>query len=447
MTHRKFGLYIRLGTEVRNLIVSGLAEKLKKNGEIVIITHYKSELLNQLAKKYDLRQEYLPTEKYLRRSRLKIEGYFLSSRRSRLRLKGIKTFKLLKNSPDLSGKDYLKGNYLVYTLFRLITLKFINKNYFINELGDYLIKNKYTDVVMQSYYAPEQMSMGVTANRIGCKVWMTTWSWKEFYINEFIPFQPNGLFVWSKKLKELYARFNTHIDNRAIIPVGNLSYDPFHNYKPCRSVDYYASKYGFTIEQSLILYTLVNPVVYKNEHLIIQKIIKALKIAFIDPPVLLLKPNPMDTTAGRFDFVEQEKNVVMLDNLWEYDKEANFNTVSEEGNIEWMDLLYYAKMNISIPSTVTIEALLMNIPVINIGFDEKGSKNTSIQYLGKAFFYKDLFTRNDVKLASNIEELIFLIKHFENEEPAISSLEEYLINSGTATEEAAKFIIKNKLCI
>lgn len=442
MSERKFGLYVRLGTEVRNLIVSGLADKLKRYGEVVIVTHNDNKTLSQLAQSYNLKQEILPKWNSLKRK--PIEGYFLSSRRSRLRLKGIKTFELLKNSPDFTFKDYFKGNLIVYSFLKFITLKVIKRAYFVTSLADYLKNGNFTDIVMQSYYAPEQMAMGVTANEAFCKVWVTSWSWKEFYINEFISFHPTAIFVWSKKLENLYRQYNTHINKGSIISIGNLSYDLFFGFTPIRSIQYYADKYNFPANKPLIIYTMVNPIVYNNEHLIIKMLVAAIKKQYKDPPILLLKPNPMDTTVGRFDFVKEEGDVVMLENLWIYDSDINFNTVSAEGQIEWMDLLYYSKLNISIPSTVTIEALLMKVPVINIVFDEENKINNQIEYLAKAVFYKDLFHRNDVVLTSDINDVLHHINRFLSEENIyFEPLDDFVCMNGSSTEETANIISKN----
>lgn len=50
MTRRKFGLYINLGIEVNNSLLSGLANKLQERGEVVALVNCDNSLLDKAIK-------------------------------------------------------------------------------------------------------------------------------------------------------------------------------------------------------------------------------------------------------------------------------------------------------------------------------------------------------------------------------------------------------------
>jgi len=50
MTRRKFGLYINLGIEVNNSLLSGLANKLQESGEVVALVNCDNPLLDKAMK-------------------------------------------------------------------------------------------------------------------------------------------------------------------------------------------------------------------------------------------------------------------------------------------------------------------------------------------------------------------------------------------------------------
>ena len=363
MKNRKFGLYISLGIEVNNLILSGLATKLMESGEVVALVNYDSPTLNKLLNEYDIPKENIADLSLKKQVRNKSENYFLSSRRARLRLNGIIPIGWRGNSTKKHFKDYLIGNNTVYSILNKLASKKNKEHYYNVGLVDFIHKYALTDIVVQSYSSPDVMSLAITAKQTGCKVWVINWGWKNFFINEFVPFKPNGFFTWNTKSKSLYLQFNTNLKSNEIYDFSLPGYDSFFNYKPNHSKEFYSQKYGFSSNKPIIIYTLVNTEVYAYEEKIIEKLIDSLKTNSLNV-VLLLKPNPMDKDLTRFDsVVQQNENVVITENMWLYDRENNFNMMTKKAKIEWMDLLYYCEMSMNIPSTVTIESLIMKKPV------------------------------------------------------------------------------------
>jgi hypothetical protein len=404
--NRHFGLFVHLGLEFRNFIHSGLSNELLNFAKASVLTYKPSDILKQELNNENIQIIQLPSQPFVSRTRRKYETWFLSIRRAVLRKKGNLIFRLMGEDTHLRVKDQIIGNKFFYWVFKKLAWKETHQYYFDQEIAKVIEEKQITDIVIQSYFTIENMVMAITAKKMGCKIWVVNWGWKDFYFHEYIPFKVDGLFTWSEALKQNYQKFNSHILPANILGVGNLSFDSLFNYEPNRPLSYYSTKYGFQENCKLILYTLVHPAFHANEQLIIQKIASQFKENDSHKPfVFLLKPNPMDKDLARIKGIEKKGEIIVLENLWVYDKENDFNMVTHEGQIEWLDLIYYSSLNISVASTVTAECLIMKTPVINILFEENDKPHVDFIRFYEAPFYQSCHQRSDVLFANTKEEV------------------------------------------
>ena len=442
MSRRKFAFYISLGIEANNLLLSGLATQVHKDADVEVLSRYDSRLLKELSDRMNIHLTVIDAFDLMQYQRPRLENYFLGSRRARLRLNGIKTFSLSAHTTDLRFKDYFLGNAAIYTLLDVLTRKKIRSHYYNPALAEYLRQNAFTDLVIQSYNAVDRVSVIVTAQVVGCRVWVMNWGWKDFYINEFIPAVPDGFFTWSDKYKALYGKHNRHIPKGNIHAFGNPSFDRLHAYEPVRPLTFYAEKYGFPADQKIVMYTLVNPEVFDDEPAVVSKIAAKINECF-DDVIILLKPNPMDNALHKWDPVAARSNVFLLENLWEYDQENNFNLMTVEARDEWYDLLYYSVVTMNIASTVTVESLLLGKPVINIGFDREDAFEDTMHRLLDAPYYAECLARDDVLVAETVGEVPSLLENIFSAKISVhQKLNEVILSNAHSTGDIATIMTR-----
>lgn len=404
---RRFGLYVYLGIEVRNFLFSGLARELKKRGAVYMLSHQNSALLDKYLIEYGIEKLETPLDSHFQLKRHPMEAYFLASRHARLRLKGIELFNLWKESQKKRAKDKWLGSWPLYKIFQRLHRNITRKHYFRPALAKQMQASGLTDIVLQSYFTQQNLSVAITAKALGIRVWVVNWSWKDFYINEYIPFSANGFFTWSESLAKLYRQFNRHIPAKHIHAIGNLSYDQMFDYNPGKSFQHYAEKYGFAADADLFLYTMVHPNVYPKEEKVVQLLAKALSTeTALAKTVLLVKPNPMDQDEDRFHDIAIRGKIVILESGWEYDHQANFNMITSQGQEEWLDLLHYCKATISVPSTVSVESLIFKKPVINPLYDALNRSFGEFERLYHSSFYESARERTEVIPCRNTSECI-----------------------------------------
>jgi hypothetical protein len=428
---RIFAIFIDYGIELNNFYYSGLINQLKEKAKIIIFTpHNNLEIINKLK---ETNCEIISIKLKNHKAGF-IEKYFLSCRRARLRINGINPFGWQGNTREKKKSDYLIGNVLVYKTIQFVYHRIIVRKYFNKELSFLFKKHQISDVMMQAYSASQAIEIGVTTQQSKIKSWLFNWSWKDFYTNEYIPFNINKFFTWNNEYKYLYNKFNKHIDLCKIKAIGNLSFDVFHNYKPKKDLAYYCQKYNFHSSKKIIIVTLINPKVFPNENQLLKKLFVESEIKFSDV-VFLVKPNPMDSNSDDLKKEFENSNVILLENLWFYHEKLNFNCYTHDAKAEWLDLLYYSIGTINIASTIMIESLLMQKPVININYGNDISETAFIQKFLKAPYYRNITQRDDVLVANNITEMLEHIQNIKNEKVKVTEgLNKFLENNNNVTQ-------------
>lgn len=411
---RVFGIVVLVGFETKNFFGSGLYEELSKKGEVVILRRdFETKHFDEYIKKYDLNVIVLD-KKDLTKKRIKSEEILLASRRAKKRINNIQNFNYFKFDRSKKISDYVIGNRFISRVISYFTMKKITKYYNSKYLESIYDKYQVSDLIIAGYSSSASITLSNTAYKSGRKIWLIINSWKDFYVNDLIPFTPSQTFVWNDNMKEQILSSNTHIDSSDITVSGNPSFDRFFNYQVVHDKEYYAKKYNFDVERPLILYTMLSPKAYAYEKESIELINKKLIEQYPNKkecPVILLRRNPIDETEINESYFSGN-NVRYADNYFEASYENAVFVQLNEGEDEWMDLLYHADININVASTVTLESLMMKTPVINIEFGKNGNKDSQLSRYSEAPFYKPLHDRHDVIIASTLDKCLEAIKIF-----------------------------------
>lgn len=162
---------------------------------------------------------------------------------------------------------------------------------------------------------------------------------------------------------------------------------------------------------------MISPTAISYELEILQLIGNTILELFTKEEVfIIVRKNPMHDK-DQYLNSDIPENIRILDHFWEWDAENDMTIQQKEGEDEWMDLLHYTNFNISIASTVTLECLKVAQPVINIGFDQKGTEDPNIVRYAQAPFYRDILNWDAVFFTPSIEDFKKAIVHIVETEP------------------------------
>jgi hypothetical protein len=163
-----------------------------------------------------------------------------------------------------------------------------------------------------------------------------------------------------------------------------------------------------------ILFTASAPWVVPEEERYIQLIWDAIQDGRLPRDLqIVVRTNPMDQG---LEIVERIKTIsaeiIVAPPDWRWDKPLNWCFQRPSDVSLYNTLLRTAALNVSVPSTVTLECAIADLPVVNIGFEHAGAPpmNGSILKFWDADFYVEVRATQAAVLAQNPEALITQIQ-------------------------------------
>lgn len=399
--------------EVKKYIHSGFYKILSEEFEIVwFIVDKKNDILNEYFESTGFPVVYIDFNVIEKRP-LRRELLNHTIQKAWMRNQGIRLHHYYRQQRGLKPKDKILG----LTFFKMIIEKNIFKSlhsyYHSEELEQLFGKYQVSNVFTTSYRSAYSKEFVYTAQNIGAKSWFLVNSWKDLYLGSLLPDRLTGLFVWSESMKREYLKHMPYLNSNTINVSGNPTFDYMLFSELTHTRKYYAEKYNIDLNSDWLYYTMLPPGNMNDEIEIVRLIANTLRKKYSrKKKVILLRRNPNHNID---DFVDLDfpDNVVLTDHYCTYDKESDMILQSPEGEVEWFDLVNYISANISIPSTVTLEFLLREKPVFNIGFSQNNDYDTRLDQYIYSEFYEPLFARNDVVLCHSSNELLIEIENFK----------------------------------
>ncbi len=310
-------------------------------------------------------------------------------------------------------KTKLLGNSILKSYYEKKTLQFIANNYASSYLKNQFQQYKIDSLLFTSYNSNFVKSAVITAQQMALKTWYLVNSWKDLYTNNFVPFNKlTALFVWSQQMQKDYLYHCNYLKQTPFYNTGNPTFDALLDYQPKQPLAYYSKKYNFNPKAKIGYYTMMPPGLVNDEIETINLTADyLLKLYPKETLVLFVRRNPNHDKEAFKDLVLPE-NIVLTEHFTTYDKEKDLIVQTEEGEQEWLDLLHYTHFNLSVPSTVTLEFLILNKPVLNIAYGPKGKVDNRISQHFKAGFYQPLFKNNKlVKQINSVNDISFPINN------------------------------------
>lgn len=439
------GILLEFGFhEIKKYIHSGFAQKLSENFNIVWLAIDKG---NEDFDKY-FRNTGFPlvyfSIKDFPEINSKVEAINQSVRRNWMKYKNLGLFHNYRNVGKKNLKSILIGSDLIKKFYENKTLKEINKIYTNDLLEETFIKYNINNLFSTSYASAFSKYAYFTARLLNIKTWYLVNSWKDLYTNNFLPFDfLDGIFVWSEQMKNDYIYHMPYLKPEKIIVSGNPTFDVLKNSRPVNTRSFYAKKYRIPENADWLLYTMMPPGLVNDEIETIILVAKEILKNFTpEEKVLIIRKNP-NHSLNDFTEVNLPKNAVLAQHFCTFDNKNDMIVQTPEGEQEWIDLLHHCSMNLSVPSTVTLEFLTLNKPVINIGFGPDGNPDPRLNQHLEAGFYKPIFKNNLVDKVLYIKELNYKIKLVLSQASSSGGMDRNNLASDLASDLILKRILEN----
>lgn len=266
------------------------------------------------------------------------------------------------------------------------------------------------DAVLTSSYASERTLPALaTAVNMGLKTFVVTNSWKDIHVKPHLPLQPTRLMVWNQGNAALFVKFNPWMKIESLQITGSLHLGPFLNEKNILSQEDFCQKTGLSPNRPYICYSAAAPHAVQEEEGVVAAILEAIKNGKLPRTTqMLLRFNPMED-GSRFEYLRSSypEELVIQKPQWEWLPELDWCCALPDDVRLWVSTVHYARVNVSIPSTVTLEFAALKKPVLNVCFDmsPQEPEQSNLRFWN-GDFYQEIKSMDIAKPCFSEEELL-----------------------------------------
>ena len=297
------------------------------------------------------------------------------------------------------------------------------------------------------------------AKKMGITTTVFLFSWDNLYSRGRIFPKYNYYFVWNNSIKNhLLDLYKGEILESMIKVTGTPQFDFHHDNKFNITRKEFFDEFNLDIKRPYILYTTGMASDFQVEYKIVEGLIDYIKRSKKkNKPQLVVRTYIKGTTSDMYKLAikyENDRDVLFPEILW-YEK---WLMPKYEDCFKYSNLLRYSCVGINAASTVSLELMMFNKPIINIGFEPPGSKldywcrfSRHINYE----HYKAIVDSGAVMVAVSMRDLIKKIE-LNLKDPSIMSQNQfqflnsmfdgnYKINSSKKVVGAINNIVDNQI--
>lgn len=219
--------------------------------------------------------------------------------------------------------------------------------------------------------------------------------------------------VWNDSIRDQLLEIYDLIKPEQVLVTGTPQFDFHFDEKQYWSREEYCAHIGADPSRPIVLYTTGMANHMPGEPTIVEGIADLLsEMQDMGSPQLVVRIYPKDRT-GRFNTLKDKRTDIIFPSIpWE----PNWLTPYPEDIPLWTNMLKHADIGINVASTVSLELMMFNKPVINVGYNPAGFDPQLISYARYYTFdhYRPIVDSGAVLVAYSLEELRIMVKQALN---------------------------------
>lgn len=393
----------------RNILLTPILDGLIKTPDtrvVIIAPKDKKEYFDREFGSKEVAIEYIPT------SRTANGFWSLLFKRSAQAMAGFRYKEIARGFLKNTGRDFLLTVFFRYPLLVVGKFKAIHTamrflNYHLVRRGDvaHILARYNPDLLFSTDAQNENDVILMTeAKRKKIRVISMIRSWDNAEMYGVLRIIPEALLVWGDFVKNSILRLNA-MDPTHVIPVGVPHYDRYLA-GPTMSRKEFCESLGVDPLRKIIFFTPVGDMYLKEND--VDPYILA-ELSKLDATILVRMP-PADTVSwGNF---VPPSNVVFY-RPGRGGKGKGRSEISREDDDHLINSLYYSDLVISGPSTIMLDAALLDKPVLLFGFEKnKKEHKDSVESLYDSRHLQVMIESKAARFAKTVEEFRKEIREF-----------------------------------
>jgi hypothetical protein len=222
----------------------------------------------------------------------------------------------------------------------------------------------------------------------------------------------DAYFVWSDLMKKELLYFYPNTKSENVTVVGTPQFEPYVMPKYETTIEKFHKKFQLDSSMKTICYSCADISIGKNDPNVISAIANAIRNSQINEKVqLLVRTSPAENDARFATIRDAFPEILWNVPKWILTRENHAETwsqrvPSEEDIVDLRAILQYVDLNINMCSTMSLDFMLFDKPVINTVFgNSQNGLYDDQRFLNYAHF-KKVVESGSVTIARNEEELI-----------------------------------------
>jgi hypothetical protein len=218
--------------------------------------------------------------------------------------------------------------------------------------------------------------------------------------------------VWSHLMKAELLHFYPNVSTEKVKVVGTPQFEPYVMPKYETSVEDFYAKFQLDVNKKTVCYSCADVSIGQNDSIVIRAIANAIKTNAINSKAqLIVRTSPAEDDS-RFKFVREEfPEIIWNVPKWILTRENHAESWSqriptEEDIKDLRSLLENVDININMCSTMSLDFMLFDTPVINTVFGNPENGLYDDQRFLNYVHYKKVVESQSVTIAKNERELI-----------------------------------------
>lgn len=223
--------------------------------------------------------------------------------------------------------------------------------------------------------------------------------------------------VWSALMKSELLRFYPQTNKKQVEIVGTPQFEPYTDLSKLITKADFLVRYGLKADQKIICYSCADGSIGLNDPLVISVIAKAIRDKKIENCQLLVRTSPAEDEV-RFANVKTDFPEIAWNHPhWKQTRKDHPEPWSQriplaEDIDELKAVLAFSDINVNMCSTMSLDFMLFEKPVINTVFGNGNNGLYNDQRFLKYEHYQHVIESGAVKIAKNAEELIVGLQEY-----------------------------------
>lgn len=287
----------------------------------------------------------------------------------------------------------------------------------VKEYGNLLQQNK-LDVLFFTHQRPPFIAtLAYWAKKFQIPTVAFIFSWDNLASKGRMAATFDHYLVWSQLMKDELLRFYPSTSKKSVQIVGTPQFEPYVLEKYTTSQETFEAKFGLKPNLKTICYSCADKSIGANDTLVITTIAQAIRDRKLKGCQLLVRTSPAESE-HRFEEVKK----LYPEIYWNYPKwrltrdnhpEPWSQRIPTQDDITTLkSILQYSDVNVNMCSTMSLDFMHFDKPVINTVFGNKTNGLYDDQRFLNYEHYDNVLKSGAVKVAKNSTELISHLKHY-----------------------------------